>query len=497
MEELQPRTELLELTTQHSTRDVAETILKKSPKILGLGVYIWNARQSYDLVSLLKRLHPELTIVLGGPEVSYESESQPICQLADHTLKGESDFLFRDFCRAHLSSEGRGKLSAKFISGPLPNIQQIRSPYLYYSDEDIKHRVIYVEASRGCPYKCEFCLSSLDKEVRSFPLESFLEDMDRLIEKGTRQFKFVDRTFNLNFTASRRILQFFLERMHHGLFLHFEMVPDRLPVELRDLIRQFPPGSLQFEIGVQTFTPEVAKRVSRQQNIPKTQENFSFLTEETNVHIHSDLIAGLPGETLEGFQQSFDRLFALRPHEIQVGILKRLKGTPITRHDLEWKMIYQEDPPYTILSTSTMPYAVIQKITRFAKFWDLYANSGNFKKTLLLFAELAQERVLPSMFWELWDFVTFLEERHPQRHSIALLSLVESVWLYLTQQKSLPRERVRRALISDYAGPGKRDIPLFLREEAETKKTAFHKKNPSSTPKRQQLHLRESLTGSP
>lgn len=486
MAELQDSTELLEVTTQHATRDIAETILKKRPKILGLGVYIWNARQSYDLVSLLKRLDPSLTIVLGGPEVSYESETQSICQLADHTIKGEADFLFRDFCRAYFSGTPNKE---KFICGPLPDIKKIASPYRHYSAEDIKNRVIYVEASRGCPYKCEFCLSSLDKEVRSFDLEIFLNDMEFLIEKGVRQFKFVDRTFNLNFTTSGRILKFFLSRMQFGLFLHFEMVPDRLPAELQELIKQFPPGSLQFEIGVQTFTPEVAKRVSRQQNIPKTVENFQFLTNQTNVHIHSDLIVGLPGETLEGFQASFDALYALKPHEIQVGILKRLKGTPITRHDKEWQMIYQEDPPYTIVQTSTMPYEMLQRLTRFAKFWDLYANSGNFKKTMGIFKTLSEERTTPSIFAEILDFVAFLDTRHAQRHSIALLSLVESVWLYLTVEKRCNKNEVRNCLILDYAGPGKRDTPHFLRDETlpEMKKV-FAPKN-RTTPKRQEMHL--------
>lgn len=493
MEELQERTEILELTTQHATRDIAETILKKNPQILGLGVYIWNTRQSYDLVSLLKRLRPDLKIVLGGPEVSFESENQAICQLADHTIKGESDFLFRDFCREVLS----GATPRKFISGSLPDIKQIRSPYPFYSAEDIRHRVIYVEASRGCPYKCEFCLSSLDKEVRAFNLDLFVSDMEDLIQKGVRQFKFVDRTFNLNFSTSRRILEFFLSRMHLGLFLHFEMVPDRLPVELRELIAKFPPGSLQFEIGVQTFTPEVAKRVSRQQNIPKTEENFAFLTENTQVHIHSDLIAGLPGETLESFQASFDALCKLKPHEIQVGILKRLKGTPIIRHDQEWAMVYQEAPPFSILQTSTMPYETLQSISKFAKFWDLYSNSGNFRRTMPIFWALADQRETPSLFAEFWDFVVFLDQRHPQRHSIALLSLVESVWIYLTQSKGRDLQEVREALIADYAGPGKRDIPAFLRDGNERPKRLLRSPSKKHTPHRQQLHLAQAVDSLP
>src|SRR6476620_3810451 len=217
MKKLQSETKILEFTISQNLRDIAESILDHSPKIVGFGVYIWNANQTKELVSLLKKVQPDLKIVLGGPEVSYETELQEICQLADLTIRGEADFLFYEVCHNYFhKSEWPAQ---KVISGILPEIKQIQLPYSHYSDEDIKNRVIYVEASRGCPYKCEYCLSSLDKSVRSFDLDLFLEEMHQLILRGTRQFKFVDRTFNLSIPTSTRILQFFLDRIHHGLFL--------------------------------------------------------------------------------------------------------------------------------------------------------------------------------------------------------------------------------------------------------------------------------------
>jgi radical SAM superfamily enzyme YgiQ (UPF0313 family) len=490
--ELQPRAEILEFTTQQNPRDIAERLLVDQPRIISFSVYIWNTRQTYEVVSIIKRLRPETILVLGGPEVSYETEQQAICRLADYTIKGEGDFLFRELCEDLLLRLERP--ASKWISGPLPEIQKIVSPYSYYSDEDIKNRIIYVEASRGCPYKCEYCLSSLDKQVRGFELDAFLSDLDRLIQRGSRQFKFLDRTFNLSVSICIRILEFFLERMNLGLFIHFEMVPDRLPVELRELIRRFPPGALQFEIGIQTWNPEVSKLVSRRQDYAKIRENFHFLTRETGVHLHADLIVGLPGETLESFGQGFDSLLQLAPHEIQVGILKRLRGTPICRHDQEWEMVYQEESPYVVLQTKTMDFTTIQKLVRYAKFWDLIGNSGNFGKTLDYLKSLAAKRADGSFFGLFLEFTEFLSRRHPQGNGIALLNLLESIWLYLTGELGVEADFARGLLIQDYTGTIKRDIPSFLKTPslappAILKAGARDKSQTTHTPARQLRHL--------
>ena len=172
-----------------------------------------------------------------------------------------------------------------------------------------------------------------------------------MFDRGARQFKFVDRTFNLNLRTSRAILEFFLERYEPGLFLHFEMIPDRFPESLRGIIQQFPAGALQFEVGVQTFNDDVAELISRRQDNAKLEDNLRFLRDQTGVHVHADLIVGLPGETAESFAAGFDRLVALGPQEIQVGMLKRLRGTPIVRHDAAWQMVYAPAAPYEIVST--------------------------------------------------------------------------------------------------------------------------------------------------
>ncbi|MBI2947237.1 MAG: B12-binding domain-containing radical SAM protein, partial [Verrucomicrobia bacterium] len=375
---LRTEARILEFDISQRPMDIVERLLAEEPTIVGMGVYIWNVAISMEVLSVLKRVAPGVTVVLGGPEVSYEVEAQAIVSLADYVVTGEADLKFAQLCAQIL--QGR-RPSSKVIPSELPELSQLVLPYELYDDRDIAHRIIYVEASRGCPFTCEFCLSSLDVPVRQFPLARFLSELDRLLARGVKQFKFVDRTFNLNLSVSQSILEFFLERIRAGVFLHFEMVPDRLPDALRVLIQQFPPGTLQFEVGIQTFNEEVASRIKRRQNYRKVEENLRFLRQQTGVHIHADLIVGLPGESVESFGQGFDRLVALGPQEIQVGILKRLRGTPIMRHDDEWGMVYSEHAPYEILRTRVIDFAAMQRMRRFARYWDLVANSGNFIET--------------------------------------------------------------------------------------------------------------------
>lgn len=483
--ELKERAHILEFTIQKHPLDIAESILALNPRIVGFGVYIWNTQETYEVIAALKKIKPELLVVLGGPEVSHESESQAICQLADYTIKGEADFVFRDFCKQILFENTLP--AQKFIAGTLPEIKEIILPYDLYTDEDIKNRVVYVEVSRGCPYRCEYCLSSLDKAVRNFDLDLFLQSMQSLLDRGLRQFKFIDRTFNLSPTVCTRILNFFYSQIDLGLFLHFEMVPDRLPVEIRDLIKQFPPGSLQFEIGIQTWNPEVAKNVSRRNDYTKVKDNFQFLAQETGVHTHADLIVGLPGETLTSFAAGFDTLAALNPHEIQVGILKRLKGAPIARHDREFQMVYSDRPPFQILKNKDVSFEELQNMNRFAKFWDMIANSGSFRNFVLFMKEQALKREDRSFFWEFYEFKKYLSQRFSQAFGISQLSLFEACYEYLKEVYLLEPDTAKELILKDYSLTGRLDYPKFLQAKAaarNAKKTSVH-----AIPKRQRRHL--------
>jgi radical SAM superfamily enzyme YgiQ (UPF0313 family) len=310
-----------------------------------------------------------------------------------------------------------------------------------------------------------------------------------LVARGARQFKFVDRTFNLNLKISSAILVFFLERIDRGLFLHFELVPDRLPIELRDVIRQFPAGSLQFEIGVQTFSPAVTARIRRRQDYRKLEDNFRFLRAETGVHIHADLIAGLPGEDEESFGRGFDQLLSLRPQEIQVGILKRLRGTPIVRHDVEWQMVYSKRPPYEILSTKHLSEADLKRLQHFAKFWDRFYNSGQFPKTRELFLKAAASQSVYRCFSR---FTGFAGERFGRDYAIDLADFARALGEFLTGSLDVNPEIAWAAIAADYWDRGRRPLPDFLAGRRLPNEPA----NPlvSFIPARQRRHLRREKT---
>ena len=352
---------------------------------------------------------------------------------------------------------GRQTPASENHPGQPPDLARLELPYDLYDDDDVAHRVLYIEASRGCPFSCEFCLSSLDVPVRQFPSGPLLAAAEKLLERGAQRFKFVDRTFNVDIAAARRILEFFLERLRPGLFLHFELVPDRLPAQLREVITKFPPGALQFEVGIQTFNPAVSENISRRQNCARLEENLRFLRRETGAHVHADLIAGLPGETLESFAAGFDRLVALGPQEIQVGILKRLRGTPIIRHDQPWEMIYSAHPPYEILRNKLLDFATMQRLRRFARYWDLTANSGNFIETTPLIWSRGS-----TPFAAFMDFSEWLYGRIGRRHGIALATLAELLFEYLTTRREVASARGRPIPLARLAAgrpPRKAGVP--------------------------------------
>ena len=430
-------------------------------QIVGFGVYIWNVTQTLEVIRLLKAARPDVKVVLGGPEVSHELDQQAITALADFVITGWGDVSFAKLCRALI--DGPPPLM-KVIPGEQVALEDIALPYREYSDTDLAHRLLYVEASRGCPFKCEFCLSSLDKTVWAFELEHVLTALEGLYQRGARNFKFVDRTFNLKIDHSVRILQFFLDHLSPSgipvsepLFLHFEVIPDHLPPRLKTMLVQFPPGVLQLEVGVQSFDEAVQHTISRRQDNLASEANLRWLLTHTHAHLHADLIFGLPGETLQGFADGFDRLLALGPHEIQLGILKRLRGTPITRHTQTHGMVYDTEPPYTVRQTGVVDADTLVRFTRFARYWDVLANSGRFGQTLPL---LLHETPGPSPFWRFMAFADWLWQRLDATHRLTPEMLVDALFDHLSQ--SLPPDMVRRTLLADYVASGARANPKAL-----------------------------------
>ncbi len=456
MGELMAETEIIEFTINERPIDLVEKLLASKPRIVGLGVYIWNIVEITQLAALLKTVSPETLLVLGGPEVSFEHAAQPIVALADYVICGQGDLEFADLCRALLKGE---RPAQKIIHATPPPLAQLKLPYQLYTDEDIAHRIIYVEASRGCPFKCEFCLSALDKTAKAYDLELFLAEMDTLYQRGARHFKFVDRTFNLKIDLSIRILDFFLERLDDKLFLHFELIPDHLPEKLKAAMQRFPEGSLQFEIGVQTFNEATQTLISRKQDNDKTCENLRWIGEQTHAHIHADLIIGLPGEDLASFAAGFNKLALLGPHEIQVGILKRLRGSPIIRHSQAFDMRYNPNPPYNILSNNLLDFATLQRLTRFARYWEMIANSGRFHQSLpRLLGEKPFERFMTLSDW--------LFSTTDQTHQIALKRLFQLLHQGAVEALGIDSKSFKRAVEIDYISSGLKGLPDLERNHS-------------------------------
>ncbi|NQZ53312.1 MAG: DUF4080 domain-containing protein [Piscirickettsiaceae bacterium] len=459
MAELQDQTAIIEFTIQELPINIVEQLLAHQPKIIGLSVYIWNISEITKVVAILKQIAPDVMIILGGPEVSQFPDVPTVTELADYIISGPGEYSLQQLCQQLLNDN---RPEQKFIEGKAIPLDELKLPYQYYNEDDIRNRLIYVEASRGCPFKCEFCLSALDKTATAFPLESFLSEMNKLLDRGVRNFKFIDRTFNLKISTSIKILEFFLERMTDDLYLHFEVVPDHLPDKLKDVLQRFPANRLQFEIGVQTFDADIQNLISRKQNNDKTKANIKWLRENTGAHLHTDLIFGLPSDSLENFADSFDQLIALKPHEIQLGILKRLRGAPLNRHNETYQLRFNPNAPYNILTTRDIDFNAMQRVNRFARYWDMIGNSGRFINTLpLILADLPFER-----FMQLSDTLHLLAG---STWKIALKRLFELVYQVLTQDFGLSPELVKQHLVLDYARAKIKGTPSYEQGEKKQK----------------------------
>ena len=481
LHELRSRSTLVEHSINEFPLQIVESILLHKPKIVGIGVYIWNATVTLEVIRILKAVDSSIKIVLGGPELSYEWSKREHLEYCDYLVRGEGEVTFYQICTQILSD---APPQEKVWMGETPDVTTMALPYSLYTDTDIAQRVIYVEASRGCPFRCQFCLSSLDQKVRNLPIELFLQEMKTLLDRGVRQFKFVDRTFNLAPKVSTAILSFFLENYVEGLFLHFEMVPDRFPEVLRSWVQRFPLGSIQFEVGIQTFDEEVAARIARRQKNEKIDENLLFLRNETQVHLHTDLIVGLPGEGIDSFGRGFDRLVSLNVQEIQVGILKRLPGAPIAMHTQDFEMVYSPKAPYEILHNRDWSFLNLARMRRFARYWDLISNSGRFLRTRqFIFGE-------SSPFLQFLAFSDWLHGKEGKTHAISQKRMMERLFQYLTQERSCSPELVAEHLYADiFRSSGKVHVPALLRPFIREQRKNDSLVRGGNIPERQRRHL--------
>jgi hypothetical protein len=446
---------MLEFDLDSRPADVAEQLLAEHPRIIGFGVYIWNVAEAAPLFSLLKHLSPQTVLVAGGPELADPTSWPALAQHADYVVVGEGDRVFAQLCGQILAGNPP---PVKLLQPPSPDPTELQLPYALYSDEDLRHRTVYVESARGCPFQCEFCLSANDVPMRLFPVDQIVLQLDTLLRRGARHFKFVDRSLNLVPHHYRALLEFFLQHDLSQLLIHIEVVPDRLTQEQMALAARFPKGALQMEAGIQTLDAAVAERIQRRQNLDRLEANLRYLRQHTGVHLHADLIAGLPGETWDSFGAGFDRLAGWQPHEIQVGILKQLRGTAIHRHSAEWQMLFDPSPPYEVLQNRLLSFVQLQRLKRFARFWDLVSNRGRFNRSC---RQLWHPSGSP--FEQFMRFSDWLYHRLQRHHSISVSSLAESLFIYLTEVLHQSHAQAAALISEDLTAVGFSGLPPVIR----------------------------------
>ncbi|GDY13128.1 hypothetical protein LBMAG53_20060 [Planctomycetota bacterium] len=482
--DLRAKAVLVEGTINDDLMRMAERILAPHPRIVGLSVSIWNRTPTLRLIRLLRAADSTMTIILGGPEPTYASSEDPLAQAADTIIGGEADIAFAEACRKVIA----GERLPRRIDAVKPDLASTALPFDEYDDRDLATRLISVEATRGCAYSCEFCLSSLDRGVRGYSLDLVLAGLDRLIARGCRTFRFVDRTFNLDPRRCRAIIEFFLERWpknaagerigsHDPLaggpesgafFLHFEMVPDRLIPPLVELLPLFPEGGVQLEIGIQSLDETVNDRISRHQVADKAIANLRWLRERTGCHLHVDLIVGLPGEGLAGFCAGFDRLYPAcmdpgggRAADLQVGILKLLPGTPLVRHREAFSMVFDPDPPYEVLATRDLDFTTLLRLKRLARWVELTANSHRFDRALAAVVDTA-----PSPSAAFLALADDLSARFNREYAIAEQELYVAMAEHLRSRGLDPLPPLVEDFLASHPGIGTRrkGVPQFLVE---------------------------------
>lgn len=386
--------EMKEFTIKDTPMNIVTDIVQENPDVVGFSCYIWNIEETIILIDMLKKINPGLKIVLGGPEVSYDVEYwMNRLTGVDFIVVGEGEDTFH-----HLLQECAGEEKYHLVFGlayrkegkavinpprPKVDLNSIPSPYQGFPDlEELRNRVVYFETSRGCPFSCSFCLSSIEVGVRYFDIERTKKELKYLIDQGVKLIKFVDRTFNIKRDYAMEIFEFLIKN-HSGTVFQFEITADIMrPEVLAYLAEHAPPGVFRFEIGVQSTNDQTNLLVNRKQNFQKLMNTVNTIKAAENIDQHLDLIAGLPEEDYHSFRNTFNDVFALRPEELQLGFLKMLRGTGIRQNAAKYGYKWMEHSPYEILGNDILPFSDIIKIKRVEDVLEKYWNAHRMDYTI-------------------------------------------------------------------------------------------------------------------
>ena len=381
-----------EFTINDREERILEEIIKEDPDVVAFSTYIWNVELIERLANLIKKVNSNIEILYGGPEVSFDSVQFLRNNIGEYVIEGEGEKTYRDFVLYKLGEldidKVRGlhyKNSGDVYSNekrPLMSMDEIVFPY--EEDEDLSNKIVYYEASRGCPFNCKYCLSSTSHGVRFLDIERVLEELNYFIKKKVKLVKFVDRTFNCNHKFSMAIWNFLINANTDTSF-HFEISADILKDEEIKLLSKAPEGRFQFEVGVQTTNDDVLRNINRFVNFSDIKEKVLELMSIKNIKQHLDLIAGLPGEDYNSFVKSFNDVYSIHPEEIQLGFLKLLKGSSMREEAKMYGMEYSPYPPYEILKTNLVSYEEMIKLKKVEEMVDKYYNSQKFNYIIKFF----------------------------------------------------------------------------------------------------------------
>lgn len=459
--------EIGEYTINNQMEDILEGIYKAKPDVLMFSCYIWNIAYVEELAEEFHKLRPEVPIWVGGPEVSYETESFLICHpQITGVMIGEGEKTFCELAE-YYAGEIRSNKEAKEIkeiqtikqsvnlgeiagivyrneeeivfTAPREMLDLSDIPFCYDEAGDFKNRIIYYESSRGCPFSCSYCLSSVEKQLRFRNTELVKKELQFFIDREVPQVKFVDRTFNCNHAHAMEIWSYIKEHDNGITNFHFEISADLLKEEELALIGTMRPGLIQLEIGVQSTNGATIKEIHRTMQLERLKEVVREVQKHENIHEHLDLIAGLPFEDYDTFAKSFDEIYELRPNQLQLGFLKVLKGSYMYEHAKEYEIAYHSRPPYEVLKTKWLPYDDVLKIRQVEEMLEVYYNSGQFEVTMKVLGVLFK-----SAFFLFQDLGKFYEKKgyfgmsHARiRRSEILLEFVEETFSADTEKENL------------------------------------------------------------
>jgi len=472
-----------EYTINNELLAILSDIYKEQPAVVGMACYIWNVDMTLKLAGLLKKVLPQVVIVLGGPEVTYDpAEMMQQHRCVDYIVQGEGEETLRELLIALQSNLPVHNIAGlafrhneEVVVGMPQIVADVNTIPFPYCDEDIdklKDKIIYYESARGCPFSCSYCLSSATSGVRFFSLNRVYQDLQFFITHNVRQVKFVDRTFNARKEHYLPILKFLASSDCRTNF-HFEIAADILDDEVLEFLKEVPVGRFQFEIGIQSTCEETLDNISRHNNWSKIADYVTRIISYKNIHVHLDLIVGLPQESYERFGQSFNDVYQLQPHMLQIGFLKMLKGAGIRTSADRYNYIYLDFAPYEVLGNDCLTYRDIRKLKILEEIFNQVYNTGRFQCTLQYLISIHGGNAFN--FYN--DLATYWEERelHLVAHSNKSLYkyLVEFCQAHHAQEVDLLQEFLKFDVLISEKGAVRPEILTWNKECWAKEKGAF------------------------